>query len=243
MLDIDNTVKPLYGDQEGAEIGYNPQKPGRPSHNYHTYFIGSLRIVLGVDVMPGKKSAGKHSMPGLWNMIDAFPVECRPSLIRGDIGYGNERIMTDSEERNQPYLFKLKQTTKVKKQILRLECDSDIWKDAGDGWQGCEHHLKLTGWSCARRCIFIRRPLRKKRARKAIPETTPREFSFIEHLHSGPDYEYAVLITNTELSIIAIAQLYRDRADCENVFDEIKNQWGWAGFVTHDINRCRIIQG
>jgi hypothetical protein len=35
ILDIDVTVKPLYGHQQGAEIGYNPQKPGRPSHVYH----------------------------------------------------------------------------------------------------------------------------------------------------------------------------------------------------------------
>ena len=37
ILDIDTTVKPLYGHQEGAVIGYNPKKPGRPSHSYHTY--------------------------------------------------------------------------------------------------------------------------------------------------------------------------------------------------------------
>ena len=36
ILDIDVTVKPLYGHQQGAEIGYNPQKPGRPSHVYHS---------------------------------------------------------------------------------------------------------------------------------------------------------------------------------------------------------------
>lgn len=30
VLDLDVTVKPLYGHQEGAEIGYNPHKPGRP---------------------------------------------------------------------------------------------------------------------------------------------------------------------------------------------------------------------
>lgn len=30
VLDIDVTVKPLYGKQEGALIGYNPHKPGRP---------------------------------------------------------------------------------------------------------------------------------------------------------------------------------------------------------------------
>ncbi len=46
ILDIDVTVKPLYGHQQGAEIGYNPQKPGRPSHVYHSYFVANLRICL-----------------------------------------------------------------------------------------------------------------------------------------------------------------------------------------------------
>jgi len=40
--------------------------------------------------------------------------------------------------------------------------------------------------------------------------------------------------------VITIAQLYRDRADCENAFDELKNQWGWSGFTTHDLARCRL---
>src|ERR1700730_12630794 len=30
VLDVDTTIKPLYGKQEGAELGYNPHKPGRP---------------------------------------------------------------------------------------------------------------------------------------------------------------------------------------------------------------------
>ena len=30
ILDIDTTIKPLYGKQEGATLGYNPHKPGRP---------------------------------------------------------------------------------------------------------------------------------------------------------------------------------------------------------------------
>ena len=36
ILDCDTTVKLLFGNQDGAEIGYNPTKPGRPSHNIHT---------------------------------------------------------------------------------------------------------------------------------------------------------------------------------------------------------------
>jgi hypothetical protein len=53
ILDIDTTVKPLYGHQEGAVVSYNPNKPGRPSHSYHTYSISGARLVIDVDVNPG----------------------------------------------------------------------------------------------------------------------------------------------------------------------------------------------
>ena len=43
VLDIDASIKPLHGRQEGAEIGYNPAKPGRPSHVLHTFWVGNLR--------------------------------------------------------------------------------------------------------------------------------------------------------------------------------------------------------
>ena len=43
--------------------------------------------------------------------------------------------------------------------------------------------------------------------------------------------------------ILTLGQLYRDRADCENVFDELKNQWGWGGFTTQDLHRCRLLAG
>ena len=29
----------------------------------------------------------------------------------------------------------------------------------------------------------------------------------------------------------------------ENVFDELKNQWGWGGFTTSDLKRCRLMAG
>ncbi|MEF8704006.1 MAG: hypothetical protein V5B32_12305 [Candidatus Accumulibacter sp. UW26] len=65
FLDIDTTIKLLYGHQAGAEIGYNPTKPGRPSHTLHTYWIGNLRLVLDVEVQGGKASAGEYSRPRL----------------------------------------------------------------------------------------------------------------------------------------------------------------------------------
>lgn len=137
------------------------------------------------------------------------------------------------------YLFKLRQTTKVRAQIERLERTAEAWSHAGDGWQGAEAPLKLMGWTRARRCIFLRRPAERTPSRPALPAST--EFDFVQVLDHGPCYEYIVLVTNTELELSAVAQAYRDRADCENVFDEIKNQWGWGGFVTQDLRRCRIM--
>jgi hypothetical protein len=239
VLDIDNTVKPLYGHQEGAELGYNPQKPGRPSHNYHTYFVGSLRLVLGVDVHGGKQHSGRHGMPGLWALLDGLPATCRPRLIRGDVSYGNEHTMLEAERRGQGYLFKLRQTTKVRGQIEQLERTAEAWTDAGDNWQGAEIKLKLMGWTLARRCLVLRRSVERAPVRPALPAST--EFDFVSVLDHGPCYEYIVLVTNTDLALAMLGQAYRDRADCENVFDEIKNQWGWGGFVTQDLRRCRIM--
>ncbi|MFN9771776.1 MAG: hypothetical protein ACK54X_03995, partial [Burkholderiales bacterium] len=55
VLDIDASIKPPYGRQEGAEIGYNPSKPMRPSHVLHTFLVSNLRLVLDVQVSSGKQ--------------------------------------------------------------------------------------------------------------------------------------------------------------------------------------------
>src|SRR5262249_8186120 len=54
-------------------------------------------------------------------------------------------------------------------------------------------------------------------------------------------WEYAALVTSLDSEILTLGQLYRDRADCENAFDELKNHWGWGGFTTQDLKRCRLL--
>ena len=67
------------------------------------------------------------------------------------------------------------------------------------------------------------------------------EFAFLEFDTPTARYEYAVLVTSTDYPVLSLAQLYRDRADMENNFDELKNQWGWGGFMTQDLARCRLM--
>jgi hypothetical protein len=62
-----------------------------------------------------------------------------------------------------------------------------------------------------------------------------------EAAYRGVLYEYAVLVTSLQDEVRTIGQHYRDRGDSKNNFDELKNQWGWAGFTTHDRNRCQVM--
>jgi hypothetical protein len=87
--------------------------------------------------------------------------------------------------------------------------------------------------------------LRRRTTRPPADRGDPaqRRLSFIE---IGPDqqmWEYAALVTSLDDEILTLGQLYRDRAICENAFDELKNQWGWGGFTTQDLARCRLLAG
>lgn len=242
ILDIDTTVKPIYGKQEGAAISYNPRKPGRPSHTYHTYLMAGLRLVVGAEVRAGDEHAGSHSLPGLLKILDALPAERRPRLVRGDCGFGADTFIRPLEERNQAYLFKLRLSKNVKRHIERVFWDTG-WSDAGQGWEGKDGALRLAGWQEKRRVIVLRRPLRNEML-IAQEEDGQGLLGFIEADRAAgkraTGYEYAVLVTNLDHEILTLGQLYRDRADAENAFDELKNQWGWGGFTTHDLHRCRL---
>ena len=267
VLDIDSTVKLLYGHQEDAKAGYNPTKPGRPSHAFHSYFIAGLRMVVDVEVQAGNQTASSFAQPEMWSLLDDLKGSGRePSFLRGDCAWGTDRAMQGAEQRNVAYLFKLKQTANVKKLIGRM-LGRDSWVDAGqnrerltEGREGSwpypdktdrastpmvNTELQLSGWKRKRRVVLLRRPLRdiaeaekpagKSKAARQMTLDLP------EAEHGGVRYEYAVLITSLGDEVRAIAQHYRDRGDAENNFDELKNQWGWAGFTTQDSKRCQIM--
>jgi Transposase DDE domain group 1 len=242
-LDIDTTVKPLYGHQQDATLGYNPAKPGRPSHAYHSSFIASLRIVVDVEVQAGNQTASSYAQPELWELLDGLPEPGRPAFLRGDCAWGTERAMEGAEQRHIPYLFKLKQTANVKKLIGQMFGKPE-WVDAGQNWQGLESELRLSGWTKKRRVVLLR-PLREKDAAAAAEKErkTAQQLSLDlpEATYQGVRYEYAVLVTSMQYEVRTVAQLYRDRGDSENNFDELKNQWAWSGFTTQDRNRCQIM--
>ncbi|MGA9547896.1 MAG: transposase, partial [Rhodomicrobium sp.] len=222
ILDADSTVKLLYGHQEGAVLGYNPKKPGRPSHVYHTYTMAGLRLVLDVEVAAGNEHASKHAAPGLWALLDRIPRDCWPAFLRGDSGFGTEAVMREAERRGLPYLFKLRLTANVKK-LIKKTFSKDDWTNAGQGWQGREDTLRLEGWSRQRQVVILRRRLKEGMAIAGRDGAGQLALGFVEIVPGAEAYEYGVLVTCLEEEVLTLAQLYRDRADSENPFDELKN--------------------
>lgn len=251
ILDLDTTVKCLYGHQQGAQIGYNPRKPGRTSHIYHSYFVANLRISLGVEVLPGKASAAPHGMSGLWEMLERLPRERWPTFARGDCGYGSEKIMVEFEGRELPYLLKLRHTSKVKALVRDLMRQSDGWQDCGDGWEAAEATIKLSGWTRPRRVIIVREaPAIAPVGEKARRRRDPFELRGIkgqqlsDSLTAPWSGRIAVLITSLDkiaYPTICMPKQYRDRGDAENIYDELKNQWGWSGYSTQKLAPSRIM--
>jgi hypothetical protein len=113
--------------------------------------------------------------------------------------------------------------------------------------------LRLEGWSRQRQVVILRRRLKKGMTVAGRDATGQLTLSFVEIGPGADAYEYGVLVTTLEEEVLTLERLprclsdrgqqkaYRDRADSENPFDELKNQWGWAGFTTRDLPRCQLM--
>jgi hypothetical protein len=149
---------------------------------------------------------------GQAGLDDRLVPEERPALVRGDNAFGNEGVMAEMEE------------------IERLWRQGD-WLSLEQGFDAVEGKLRLTGWSSERRGVVLRRRVKSSLAAEASNDNPQQELQFVERSDKAKLWEYAVLLTNADYSLEAMGQLYRDWADCENGFDELKNQWG-AGAAT-----------
>jgi hypothetical protein len=216
VLDIDATIKPLYGRQEGAELGYNPAKPGRPSHVLHTFWVGNLRLVLDVQVNSGKQHTSVHAKAALGRLLDELG-DKRPALVRGDSGYGNEGILLELESREQPYLLRLRQTANVQRLVAQQFARQDWSRADNQGCQMAEDWLQLHGWSKKRRVVIVRQRLRGgiARERRVDGKQLQLDLAGPSVLEGERLWEYAVMVTDVKYPLEAIGQLYRDRADCK----------------------------
>jgi hypothetical protein len=126
----------------------------------------------------------------------------------------------------------------VKQLVRALEAQGG-WRPTLNGWEALEGTLQLTGWTRRRRVVVLRRRKAMAGGKPALKGTQAAELELIGKIESA-SYEYQILVTNLTLELLSIADLYRQRADIENAYDELKNQWGWGGFMSQDLLRCQV---
>jgi hypothetical protein len=229
ILDWDSTVTTRYGDQEGVAIGYNPHKPGRGSHHPLLCTVAGSRLCLELDFRSGDSSSAAGFIGTMERLLRELPEKKRPFINRGDVSFASEELLAwhEGDSLRPRYLFKLRKTTRVREALSQIR--EEQWQGPASfgALQVCEARLCLMGWSRERRVVVGRRLLTKQ---------SPAESGTLFGICA---YEYSAWVTNISpatYDAFQIAEIYQQRADCENVFDELKNQWGLAGFCSQHSN-------
>ena len=229
ILDWDSTITVRYGHQEGVEVGYNPNKPGRGSHHPLVCSLGGSRLCLDIEMRSGNSHTASGWVDCMERLLTQLPEKQRPWLNRGDVGFCSESFLKWHEAQSQRpnYLLKLRKTKRV------LEAIGSIGKEKWEGpesinaLQLSESRLQLKGWEKPRRVVLGRRLISKK-----SPEESQTLLGQCQYHY----YAYVTDLSPQQYSCWQIAELYDQRADCENVFDELKNHWGLNGYCSQKQN-------
>jgi hypothetical protein len=159
-------------------------------------------------------------------------------------------VLSECESKGLPYFFKLRHSARVKILLRQMQRAGAKWQDAGDGWEVIEARLRLSTWSCERRVVLVREipataPVGEnaRRRRDTLQPGLPGTGEWKENPAPWAG-RIAVLVTSLDENAypaVTLARLYRERADAENIYDELKNQWGWCGYTTHQLAPSRLM--
>ncbi len=127
--------------------------------------MGNLRLVLDVQVSPGKQHSSAHAKAGLSVLLDELDANRCPQLVRGDSANGNVGRLLTLASCHQPYLLRLRQTKNVLSMVERQIARSDWTRPDNQGCQMFEDQLRLKGWSRERRVVLVRKRIKGSVAR------------------------------------------------------------------------------
>lgn len=207
IFDLDSTVLTLYGRQEGAEIGYNPKKRGRPSYHPLFCFNGITRDFWQGELRPGDT----HTATGILELLeDGFkklPSTVNAVIARADKGFYAHETVEYLEEKKARFVIVAKLTKPLKRKLPNLS-----YRKYSSGLETAEFSYQPQNWKKEYRFIVIRRPL-------------PEEPSAQLTLFAIGNYSYQVLVTNLKLAPLNLWKFYNKRAAVELIIKELKEDY------------------
>jgi len=217
-IDFDSTVITRYGNQQGSAKGYNPNKKGRNSHHPLMAFISQTRMVANGWLRPGNTADSSSCVEFMQETFNEALKSKRIGLVRADSGFYTQKILEYLEQEELNYIIATRMYPNVKNAVGGL----DNWMELTKGI-----HLNEMIFSHVngkpRRYIVVRKEvaIRPKAGGKLLFE-------------DEPGYRYSCYVTNMDLPLDQIWNIYNTRADCENRIKELKQDFGLDNFCMKD---------
>lgn len=211
VFDLDSTVLVVYGDQEGAERGYNPVKRGRRSYHPLLCFDGDSQEFWHGELRPGNAPSATGTLDLLTACLRKIPPAHRrlPVFARGDKGFYDGAIIEWLEDQQMGFVVVARITAPIKRKLGSLR-----YHTFRSGLAVAEFGYQPMRWSKAYRFIVVRRPVREE---GEVDQLT---------LFQMKRHTYQVLVTNLELSPLNVWKFYNKRASIEQLIRELKGDYG-----------------
>lgn len=216
-IDVDSTVKTVFGEQEGAAKGYNPEKKGTLSYHPLIAFCCSTKEILQAWYRTGNAYTSNGIVEFMKQLLAHMPNRVR-FVFRGDSGFFTGELLAFLESFGHGYLIKVK----LRNLVALMECQVWTAVPGKPGWEQCEFQYECSGWGILRRFVALR--IEKKDDKKESQEK----------LLDVVRYEYFCYVTTEPLSPWEAHKKYGERATCETWIEESKSQMGMGHIKTGD---------
>jgi len=113
FVDLDTTVTPLFGTQEGALPGPNPRYHGRPSYHPILARVAQTGTIIGARLRPGDRSLGELDVEDVEQWLDRTRTAAGPATLitmRIDAGGDCAPLLRAIDAKGAWFLVKMKQT-------------------------------------------------------------------------------------------------------------------------------------
>jgi hypothetical protein len=110
-VDIDSTVEPLFGTQEGALIGPNPRYKGRVSYHPLLACIAETGTCIGAALRPGDRGIGERDVPTVVSWLNRVRKQSGPKVVitaRMDSAGDCAELLSELDENEFRFVIKLR---------------------------------------------------------------------------------------------------------------------------------------
>ena len=225
-LDFDSTVIVREGNQEGAVKGYNPKRPGRPSHHPLLAFISDVRMIANYWLRPGNTSSSTNYIAFLEDTLSRLGNK-RVGLVRMDSGFFAKDILDCLEKKKIHYIVACRFNNRIKYSITHER----TWVEITDGLEISETTYQANSWEKPRRIVMVRQEIEK---RPNATDKSIRQLALFENENDFGKHRYSCFVTDLELPAKTVYDSYRGRADSENRIKELKYDFSIDDFVTNN---------